>query len=288
MPNRVEITILVEDGGGESLTPEHGLAVWIRAGGVEGLLDAGQGKALVGNAAHLGMDLAQAQFLVLSHGHYDHSGGLAAFLEHNRLGPILFAEGALDPRWSLRPPSAPREIGIPRSAREALNKLPPERIVPLDSPRFLGEGLGLTGPIPRTSGFEDPGGPFFLDREGFTPDPIRDDQALWIATEEGTVIVLGCAHAGVVNTVEFVQKISPGPIRALVGGFHLLEAGPERLDLTIRALRKVDPDLIVPCHCTGDRAVQELSRAFPGRVIPGRAGMTLEFAGEKKPGEGRA
>ena len=137
---------------------------------------------------------------------------------------------------------------------------------------------GLTGPIPRLSGFEDTGGPFYLDPEGTIPDPIEDDMALWIATDRGLVVCLGCAHAGVVNTLEHIIRLTgTDRILAVIGGLHLMSAGQERLDRTVTALRRLAPDRLFPCHCTGDAAAAFLTEALGERVGRAAAGMTLGF-----------
>ena len=160
----------------------------------------------------------------------------------------------------------------------ALEKSPPERLHPVQRPVMLSDRIGLTGPIPRVTGFEDTGGPFFLDPEGESPDPIEDDLALWIRTDDGLVVCAGCSHAGIVNTLDYVRGLAGGArVRAVIGGLHLLEASSQRMDRTIAALRLLEPDFLVPCHCTGEKAVAALKEAFGERVSPGAAGMTFRF-----------
>jgi 7,8-dihydropterin-6-yl-methyl-4-(beta-D-ribofuranosyl)aminobenzene 5'-phosphate synthase len=125
---------------------------------------------------------------------------------------------------------------------------------------------------------EDTGGPFFLDTGAHRPDPIDDDLALWIDTPTGLVVCVGCAHAGLVNTLVQVQRLTGGRrVRAVIGGFHLVNADQERLDRTIEALRTLAPDEIMPCHCTGEAAIRTLVAAFGERCGPGAAGMRRTF-----------
>jgi 7,8-dihydropterin-6-yl-methyl-4-(beta-D-ribofuranosyl)aminobenzene 5'-phosphate synthase len=101
------------------------------------------------------------------------------------------------------------------------------------------------------------------------------DLALWVRTSEGLIVCVGCAHAGLVNTLHQVQRQHPGiPIRAVIGGFHLLHADRMRLEQTILALRQIAPELIIPCHCSGEYAVNALRQAFGKQCRPGMAGMT--------------
>jgi 7,8-dihydropterin-6-yl-methyl-4-(beta-D-ribofuranosyl)aminobenzene 5'-phosphate synthase len=142
----------------------------------------------------------------------------------------------------------------------------------------LTKNTNVTGPIPRETEFEDTGGAFFLDPEGTRPDPIEDDIALWIRTGEGIVLCVGCSHAGLVNTLHHVQRLADGQsIRAVIGGFHLLHAGRDRLERTLASLRPSKIDMLVPCHCTGARAVEALQGAFGKRVSPGAAGWSFRF-----------
>jgi 7,8-dihydropterin-6-yl-methyl-4-(beta-D-ribofuranosyl)aminobenzene 5'-phosphate synthase len=142
----------------------------------------------------------------------------------------------------------------------------------------LAPGINLTGAIPRETSYEDPGGPFYLDTKGERADPIDDDLALWIETAEGSIVCVGCCHAGVVNTLNHVKRISHGArIRAVIGGLHLVNASLERLERTIDVLRADLPDIIVPCHCTGDRALRALGAALGDRLSPCHAGLTYSF-----------
>ena len=166
MMQRPALTVLVDNQVGPGCAPEHGFALWIETRDRRILLDTGQGPALAGNALALGVDLGRANVLVLSHGHYDHTGAVQAFLAINPDAPIIYGHDATISRFSCRPDEQPpRQIGMAEEVRQALSQLPAERCVVLDGPRYLRPGIGITGPVPRHSAFEDTGGPFFLDAE---------------------------------------------------------------------------------------------------------------------------
>ncbi|HOT37217.1 MAG TPA: MBL fold metallo-hydrolase [Candidatus Latescibacteria bacterium] len=271
------ITTLVDNNARNGLAGEHGFALWIETDGKRILFDTGQGGVLSANARALGVSLHDADFIVLSHGHYDHTGGLPRVLDEAGGSVTCCHPEVTKPRYSVREGSA-REIGMPEDAVRAIENLPAQRMKWADEPLFLTNRIGVTGPIPRETAFEDTGGAFFLDPEGVHPDLIQDDIALWIRTAEGTVLCAGCSHAGIVNTASHVQRLTNGErIRAVIGGFHLLNAGRDRMEQTVASLRRFDIDKLVPCHCTGEHAVEALRDAFGERVMPGAAGMVLAF-----------
>ena len=140
------------------------------------------------------------------------------------------------------------------------------------------DGIFVTGEIPRQNTFEDTGGPFFRDPAGAQPDPLLDDQALYFDTKDGLVILLGCAHSGVVNTLEYVQHLTGGrPIHAILGGLHLLKASPERMEKTIAAFRRLEIWRLAPAHCTGLPALAQLWTAFPDRCSSCAVGASSVF-----------
>ncbi len=274
----MKITILVDDRAGRAgLRSEHGLALWIEAGGRNILFDTGQGGVLENNARELGVDLETTGSVVLSHGHYDHTGGLARVLRRAPGAHVYGHPSLVLPRYSVQAGVA-RSIAMPVPALAALQRLPETRLHWLQQPFQLSDRIGLSGPIPRATDYEDSGGSFCLDPGGRHPDPLDDDLALWLRSPNGLVVCVGCSHAGVVNTLRHVRRLNQGQkIRAVIGGFHLGNAGPRRLQRTIAALGQLEPDRVVPCHCTGDTAIDALRRALGKRVAPGTAGMTLQF-----------
>ncbi len=140
------------------------------------------------------------------------------------------------------------------------------------------DGIFVTGEIPRHSTFEDTGGAFFTDPDGAHPDLLLDDQALYFDTKAGLVVLLGCAHSGVVNTLEYVRQLTGGRrIHTVMGGLHLLNASPARMDQTIAALRRLDIQRLAPAHCTGLPALAQLWTAFPDRCFACAVGVRQAF-----------
>ncbi len=274
----MKITILVDNRIDQPLLrTEHGLALWIEHEGRHILFDTGQGVALEKNAMILGIDLVKTDIIVLSHGHYDHTGGLSQVMRHSPGAHVYGHPAVVLPRYSISAGAA-RPVSMPQPSLAALQRLPETRRHWIQQSFPLGDGIGLSGPIPRETDFEDTGGSFFLDRKGERPDPLDDDMALWLRTSGGLVVCVGCAHAGLVNILNHVRRQNNGQkIRAVFGGFHLRNASSDRLAQTIAALRQLDPEMVVPCHCTGESAVRALQDVFKERIIPGAAGMAFRF-----------
>ncbi len=272
-----KITILVDNSAGEGLSAEHGLAMWIEADGKQILFDTGQGKSLEPNARALGVDLGGTDLLVLSHGHFDHTGAIAQVLRRAPKADIYCHSGVVRPRYAIRN-GASTPIHMPRESMTAIDRLPLKQLHWVHEPVPLSADIGITGPVPRKTTYEDTGGPFYLDFDGKRPDPIADDLAVWIRTDQGLVVCAGCSHSGVVNTLDYALSLSgESKIRAVIGGFHLIDASRDRMDRTIAALRRLEPALVVPCHCTGGSALEMLHQALGEIVVAGASGMTFQF-----------
>lgn len=274
--NNVRIRILVDNKGCAGLAAEHGFAAWIEMSGHKILFDTGQGKALLANAALLGCDLSLVDTLVLSHGHYDHSGAVAELMQIAPAARVVCHAGAFAPRFSVRPGEAPRIISMAQSAKDAILSLPPNQIHWVSGPHQIIPDVGISGSIPREHPLEDTGGPFFFDPEGQRSDPLEDDMALWITTDRGLIILTGCCHAGLINTVDHIRAVT-GVERlfGVIGGLHLVNAANDRLKATSTALRIWQPEFIIPCHCTGEGATAFLCGELGGTVVPGSAGFEL-------------
>ncbi len=277
--NNTELTIAVlaeNTAHGMGFLGEHGLSFWIEGSESRMLFDTGQGMVMSKNAERLGIDLEDADAIVLSHGHYDHVGGLCQALRQAPKARLFLHPTALVSRFSCREGKS-REIGMAAPIREEVHERRAS-ITWTTGPTEVSPGIFATGPIPRRNTFEDTGGPFFLDAEGRVPDPIEDDQALWIEMPAGVVVLLGCAHSGVVNTLDYIRDQTGGKsIRAVLGGLHLGSASDERIARTIEALRGLNCERLGPCHCTGAVATAKLMTAFGNRCRPCAAGMMLKF-----------
>ncbi len=278
MPIPVRITTVVDNTARRAGTlGEQGLALWVEAGDKRILFDTGQGLTIEHNVGRLGIPLQEVNAIVLSHGHYDHTGGLWYALPHARDATLYSHPAAFEPRYLRRGEPPYRQVGIPSAATEALKTCRPS-IVSTSQPCEVFPGVWATGEIPRKTSFESYGMPCFCDEACTRPDMLADDQALVIDAVPGLVVLLGCAHAGVVNTMTYVAELLNRPeIHAVIGGMHLLEASEERLAATADALERYQVQLIAPLHCTGDHAWAYFRSRFGERCMAGSVGSQFSF-----------
>jgi 7,8-dihydropterin-6-yl-methyl-4-(beta-D-ribofuranosyl)aminobenzene 5'-phosphate synthase len=262
---------------GAGLLGEHGLAFWLKVSGRSLLFDTGQGKVLPENARQLGVRLGEIEAVAISHGHYDHTGGLHIALERSRGAKVFLHPAALHAKFSRRETPPHRSIGIPRPDKQAVQS-GGHHLIWTARPSEIVPGVWVTGEIPRITNFEDVGGPFYLDRVCKEPDPLADDQALFVESANGIVVLLGCAHSGVVNTLEYVSRITGQKrIHAVLGGMHLVRASRRRIEATGDALERFKVRVIAAGHCTGPAAVAYLWNRFPSRVIECATGSRFVF-----------
>lgn len=275
----VELTMLVEnEARGRSIISEHGLSYWLKTDNGALLFDCGQGAAILPNAETLGIDLSEAKHVVLSHGHYDHTGGLPKVLELNREATLWMHPHAIEPKFS---GSGGKVHRISEAYMESQAfSYPPRPICPIEAPTEILPGIMATGSIPRETEYEDTGGDFYLDAAGTVEDPILDDMSLFFKSRDGLVVILGCAHAGVVNTLNYILSLTgENRIDTVIGGMHLLHANDARIDKTIEAFRELKIRRVGPCHCTGFKPTHRLYEAWGAEhFIRCHAGMRMRFA----------
>ena len=272
----VTIQVLVENTTEISrLRGEHGLSVLVTTSDGSLLWDTGQSDLLLTNAAAMGLSLRDIDHCVLSHGHYDHTGGLIGVLRQAP-GITLHAHPAVfEPRYTPAQEDSARSIGCPHP-RDEIEHLAGEII--LDSlPREILPGIHVTGEIARVSG-EDTGGAFYRDENLSIPDLLPDDQTLIIETSSGRVVLMGCCHAGVMNTLMHCERLFGVSEYALItGGMHLLKASEERLKKTLNFLEERAVRMIAPGHCTGRRPVCLMMDKWNERCVPLATGRQWSF-----------
>jgi 7,8-dihydropterin-6-yl-methyl-4-(beta-D-ribofuranosyl)aminobenzene 5'-phosphate synthase len=260
-------TVIENTASGRRTLGEHGLSFWITTPSHRVLFDTGQNaETLRHNARQLDIPLDQADAVAISHGHYDHTGGLSEALACAPRADLVIHPRAFVPRYSRQADGRVIDVGMPADAALERLRATGREIRFSDTVTEIVPGLYATGEIPRETDFEDVGGDFYLDQDAQTPDPIVDDQAVFAMTPAGLVVVLGCAHAGVVNTLRHISRLTgETSVHAVIGGMHLLHANEDRLTRTIDALRSFNLQTLIPMHCTGARPAAMLYEAFGER-----------------------
>lgn len=280
----VQITVLIEDSKSPAkphLKSKHGLSFFIKAkigdDKVTVLMDTGASpEALLHNVDAMDVNLEDVDVIALSHGHYDHTGGLLEALKRmKKRVPVIAHPTVFDPKLSLMPHL--RLIGAPFKVSdfESAGGVP----VFASDPVKIADGITTTGEVPRITAFESVRGFWNVHNRKFVEDKMLDDQSLVIDVEgKGLVVVAGCAHAGIINTIKYAQKITGNSrVYAVLGGFHLGNAENERIQATVDELEKLDPKFVGPCHCTGKKAVKKIAEAFGDRCQPLHTGDIIEF-----------
>ena len=288
------IRILCENRAGlpRHILGEHGFSAWIHHRGKKILLDTGQGQTLAPNARALKIDLSTLDHLVISHGHYDHMGGIGQLPRQKRPIPLHAHPDIFIPKYLRpRPGDRPHFVGSPLKPEwmeEKLNlKMELTRVLTQISP-----GIWFSGEIPRVNDFEPQDsrllrlsrGEEKMGTKAMETDPMVDDTALLLETHAGPVILTGCAHAGIVNTMEhFSSQLNMDTFHAVIGGTHL-EFAPGskartalRLTQTMEALDRFQVQHIALSHCTGNKAAAALYNRFKERVAFANAGWTALF-----------
>jgi 7,8-dihydropterin-6-yl-methyl-4-(beta-D-ribofuranosyl)aminobenzene 5'-phosphate synthase len=281
----IRITTLVENSTSVAgVLAEWGISIFVEAVANSFLLDTGTSGIAVPNADRLGIDLKKTEAIVLSHGHYDHTGGLEAVLQ--RIGRpelrIVAHPEVFGKKYSYRKKkNTYRYAGTPH-CRDRLESLG-ARFELGTAPVWLTEDIAASGEEPLTTDFESVADNLRLKQDdGFIQDPMADDQSLYIRTDLGLIIILGCAHRGMINIIRHARKLmDTDRIYMVIGGTHLGPASQEQVDKTVQALREMDVAWLGVSHCTGLPVAARLAREFEGRFFFNSAGTVLRLPYKK-------
>lgn len=275
---KFRITVLCENSVGpiSGTLGEHGFAALIEpSGGAPILFDTGAGATLLHNAGGMNKNLSNLAGVVISHGHYDHAGGLLPLLQEHGPLPVFGHPAIFTSRYRVKDTGECLSIGMPNN-REALEKAGAMFNLSADF-REIATDLFLTGEVPRATPFETGDQGLYCDCTSQEIDTTRDDQSLILDTEKGLVVLMGCCHAGVINTLEHVSSaMGKRDVYAVIGGTHLGFCGQEQLEQTIAALKSRGIRKVAASHCTGFAAAARLSREMPKEFQTALVGYSLE------------
>ena len=256
---------------------EHGLSLLIESEGKRVLFDTGQTGAVVNNLSLLGVHPSTLDAIVLSHGHYDHVGGLMSVLQHAAKPLPVYAHSDIF-QTHVSIAGKRHYIGIPFTEPQ-LSTLGAQWILS-SQPVEVIPGLWFSGQIPRQTDYEKGDARLFTCQSDgcCSEDLILDDVSLFHASEQGLRVIGGCAHAGIINTIRHGLALTGQTrLHTWIGGTHLAPVSAEQQNATLDALEELAPELIAANHCTGFAMMATLRERFGERFIPAFVGTVFEW-----------
>ncbi|NPV86486.1 MAG: MBL fold metallo-hydrolase [Anaerolineae bacterium] len=280
MALKIKITCVVDNSVkiSSKLRGEHALSFLVQVGPACILFDTGNSPDILEhNLRELGEDPMRIKHVFLSHGHYDHTGGLGWVISNTRR-PTVIADTNLFEKKLIRVEKEFKHIGVTITPEQIMEKADLKLIK--DAPYSISQGVAITARIPRVTPVEIiTGSKFFIEKElMIEEDQFVDDRAMVIEAEKGVIVIVGCCHSGLINTLTYVQKTYQKPLLAVLGGAHLNEANADRINKTVVAAReRFKPQYMYLNHCTGLEPFIALRNSMGAAIKDFPAGSILEF-----------
>lgn len=269
----VRISVIVENTSSKpNIAAEHGLCLYIEACGHCFLFDLGQGDLFAQNANSMGINIAEAEFAIVSHGHYDHGGGIAHFLQLNKTAKIYLHRDAFGLHYSLKDNNFHKYIGLDQTL------VGNNRIEPTNNVVQIAPGLTIFSGC-KNLNCPSPANKLILKKvgESYINDDFTHEQSLIISDGNNTILVAGCAHSGILNIMNMAQQIIGKPISHVISGFHTKGVdSQEFINEMANQLLQTNCNFHT-CHCTGDEQFAQLKSIMGNRIEYASAGTVIEI-----------
>ncbi len=274
----LRIVLLIENTScDENVIPEHGLSIYIEFNGQKGLYDVGQSDQLIENSEEMFINLEELDWIAISHGHYDHTGGLKSVLKTNPNKINVFAgESAFKPKYARRDNDIIEDIGIPFK-KEEISEISAS-VTEVNGKTEISKNIFLIGPAPMIESYEGPSRYMLVknDNGDYANDLMNDERTLIIKTTKGIVIITGCAHRGSVNiTKDAMVQFPNEKVLMVLGGFHLGKTDNESIQKRIEAFSHLNINGIGLCHCTGAKACKMFKETLKDKCFIAPAGTEI-------------
>lgn len=272
--NRICYKFLVENKTEHSrMLAEHGLSIYIEADGKKILFDAGATDIVIHNAQVMGVDLTDIDMAVVSHGHYDHTGGFPAFCDLNDKAPIYIHKDAFRDSYGFRegkPEDEKSGIIWSEEQKAALK----DRLIFTEGPIYVTENICITGTVPYAEGTNITENFYYKNEEGgWQKDDMSHEQVLVIREPDGLYIFSGCSHRGVISALEAGKAMFPGErVAVMVAGMHLYSASEDDRKHVVEQIAAEGLDKVMPVHCTGIKAICDLKTKLGDTCVVAVAG----------------
>lgn len=274
----LKITTLIENmpGADARLKFEHGLSLYIEFDGRKILFDTGQTGDYIENAELLGIDLKEIDTFIVSHGHYDHSGGVMKTIDLLRPGTKMYVGWEFfEPKYKILEDKSGKYNGNAFTENDISDKSV-NLIKVIEDVTVISGNIIIFKNFKRKNDFEKINSKFVIKKDGeIIADDFLDEIALGLITHKGLVVIAGCSHVGIINILSNIQEKVRIPIYAVIGGTHLVEADNERIDKTVAAFHEMNIEYIAVSHCTGENAIEKIKKEFNNKFILNNTGNEI-------------